>query len=744
MKRLLSFIAAAAFFAAVICAGNRTVYAEEPANNNGTYEVGSFDQLMWVAENLTDGNVKLTADIVIEENAKWNGIGTAKEPFIGSFDGNGKTLTINGANGLFFRIGDAEIKGLTVVANIDNGKATETVGAVVNRVIGNLKISDSAVKGKVHGFHAGGFIGGVDKKGSLVAESCTNEAEVWGLSTLEKYGNGGIVGMIDSENECTVSDSVNMGYITSSGNRCGGIIGSIITESGTVTVKNCINKGSVRAYGNNQKITYAGGIIGSTSAETTVDSCVNSEFIRGGCDGTGAIIGGVDKNASTVKNCRNIGRIYGGRNATGCVGAVAYVADLESEGNYTISTMQTVGADEFVSDAAVDLKLKGSGALRIDNYNSGSVWARYDVSYDTEAAKESGIKFTKAVLGFYNDRFEFEELNVPKKPETKTEETRTVFSILAKDIPMEFEMKDVVIRLYAEYMGCEGFFEKGMSFAGFGKAIADNGYKNSDGEAFDYDQRTFIKDLKGKIKTVLCLGDSITAGTRCSTDGRKDRNLGFDHVMGWPEQLGELLGTAYKVINTGSGARAMCRSNNYGNFISYVERGYWKESLAACADIVFISLGTNDADYNVTQRTGDAFEKNIEPIFRSSSDEIFSGLRKANENAKFFFVIPAFQPRLDEVIGRAININQTYANGTRSNAAMVREWIEDLYEDYKADNYDITLVDLENETNIYGADGDNINHSEVYQYFDGDLLHPIDRGYEDVAKFMYGQIINNR
>lgn len=80
---------------------------------------------------------------------------------------------------------------------------------------------------------------------------------------------------------------------------------------------------------------------------------------------------------------------------------------------------------------------------------------------------------------------------------------------------------------------------------------------------------------------IVCIGNSITAGYGSSTFSKA-----------WPGQLGKLLGRGYSVLNCGVSGTTMFK--NY-------DESYWKtssflEAKNANPQILFIALGTNDAD----------------------------------------------------------------------------------------------------------------------------------------------------
>src|SRR5574344_525729 len=197
--------------------------------------------------------------------------------YIGTFDGNGKTISglyINDAsacNALFCYVG-ATVKNLTVDADI---KGYSNCAAIAAYNLG--AISGCTAKGTIT---STGASGGVASYNEGTIEHCANEAKVTS-SLYDKIGgitgenpgtinycvNRGIIentgtygmnsGGIAGTNNSTISNSYNLADVTGKG-YVGGIIGSLV--SGSVT--NCYNTANVTSTGSST--TYFGGTIAST------------------------------------------------------------------------------------------------------------------------------------------------------------------------------------------------------------------------------------------------------------------------------------------------------------------------------------------------------------------------------------------------------------------------------------------------------------------------------------------------
>ena len=214
-----------------------------PTQEGEWYVIDSVDDLKWLATSAPKNvKAKLTADITLNKDVlnsdgslntsasanfdEWKPIGTSSQPFIGTFDGNNKTISglyINDSNkdnvGLFGCIGT-------------NGTATGTVQ--------NVTLADSYVRGNKY---VGGICG---RNNGGTIEQSTNQATVTGREQV-----GGICGYNSGNiTSCTAGGSVS----TTSGDSVGGICGYNNTGG---TIKSCTSGCTVEGKG-----TSTGGICG--------------------------------------------------------------------------------------------------------------------------------------------------------------------------------------------------------------------------------------------------------------------------------------------------------------------------------------------------------------------------------------------------------------------------------------------------------------------------------------------------
>ncbi len=198
--------------------------------------------------------IELTEDIVINQNvvdtncdllpgshAAWVPIGTQENPFKGSFNGNGHTVS-----GLYVNNEEASCQGL--------------FGAVSGAEIYNITVKESYFNVSAHA----GAVVGYAANGSIIS-NCHNEHS--GINTKDR--SGGIVGWTDKSDVYNCSSN---GYSFSK--RCsGGVVGDVYSNG---KIYNCYNEG--RVTGNE----LVGGITGG-STRADIQNCINiGEIIGGG------------------------------------------------------------------------------------------------------------------------------------------------------------------------------------------------------------------------------------------------------------------------------------------------------------------------------------------------------------------------------------------------------------------------------------------------------------------------------
>lgn len=262
--------------------------------SDGSYTVTTAEGLKNIAELVNeewklDINITLTDDIDLK-GIDWTPIGIDyNHQYIGTFDGNGKTitgLTVTGSDqyaGLFGRIG--------------------TGGTVKNVVLEDVQItSDNSL----------GLAGGVAGWSYGTIENCSVSGRVSGTLFA-----GGVVGsqLVGSTTGCSSSATVK-GVIFA-----GGVAGA--TNSGA-SLTGCYATGSVSVANNTTSAAYAGGVVGSNGASSTLTACYATGSVSGSGSGSGTIYtGGVTgtNDCGTLTACYHAKGTVSG--PTGTTGGVA-------------------------------------------------------------------------------------------------------------------------------------------------------------------------------------------------------------------------------------------------------------------------------------------------------------------------------------------------------------------------------------------------------------------------------------
>ena len=343
MKKLL-----AAILALVMALGVTTIsWASEVENVAQTTKGNTTTQYSSLAEALNaakdGGTVELLKNVTLTGN--WTTVGTESEPFKGTFDGKGYTIT-----GLNIPTNDNEYVGLIgildggTVKNVKFASVSVTgkndVGTAVGRIINGGTVSGVQVLGgTVSGAkRVGGVVGSIKANGTV--SDCTNAAGV----TANDRNAGGIVGSAyytETGKQMYITNCVNNGAVTASGGVCGGIV-----SLSAANVSGNTNTAAVKG-------TEVGGIVGEQKSYGSVTNNTNSGAVMntGGnaAYGAGGIIGWLryhgrsEANAYPVSEIisvtgnKNSGSVTGGNDAGGIVGTVYNSAVIMNNKNTATS-----------------------------------------------------------------------------------------------------------------------------------------------------------------------------------------------------------------------------------------------------------------------------------------------------------------------------------------------------------------------------------------------------------------------
>ena len=331
-----------------------------------SYSISSALQLLGLAKLVNENGVDfanktvaLSSDIDMEEMA-WTPIGTASNPFKGTFDGSGKTVT-----------------GLKTVRTRDyNGLFGLNLGSIKNFTIAGKVLANGEIDyvGGVAGFNAG-EISGVVSSVVVKAPNSFNVGGICGMNTSGTYVEKNSAGD-DETKTITGAAGENSGKISCCANKAeirgwtkvGGIAGE---NAGNIS--QCFNIAAIKGMNNSSK-NGVGGIVGrngnnNTAVETgQVARCFNTGAI--GIEGqkwTGGIAG-FNNGLSGNSYCYNIGSIvsttgYDNPIAGNQEGTVANTHD-----NYSIEGLNHTGTSESEIGTVVSSdELKSQGTIEALN-----------------------------------------------------------------------------------------------------------------------------------------------------------------------------------------------------------------------------------------------------------------------------------------------------------------------------------------------------------------------------------------
>ena len=321
-------------------------YANELKQDGYFYLISTADELRLFASMVNSGNpgisAKLTADIELNNTEGWENwgntppantwtpIGNSSQPFTGTLDGAGHSVS-----GIY--INNTEInQGLVGV--LGEGGTLQNLGVKASYIKGDNQV---------------GGVCGWNDMGSIT--NCYNTGSV--------SGNRYVGGVCGDNYIGTVTNCYNTGSVEGN-NYVGGVCGF-----NNRTVTNCYNTGSVE--GNNS----VGGVCGYNNGDT-VTNCYNTGSVSGN-----RYVGGVCGNNyfGTVTNCYNTGSVTGSNDVGGVCGRndgtvtnCYYQKDMAAggiNGSDAAGQAEAKTADEFQSGEVASLLGDGWGqTIGTDDY----------------------------------------------------------------------------------------------------------------------------------------------------------------------------------------------------------------------------------------------------------------------------------------------------------------------------------------------------------------------------------------
>ena len=248
------------------------------------YQIATLDNLYWLSQNAAQWSKSYiqTADINASSTSGWDSnkgwlpIGNMDNPFIGSYDGDGKTIS-----------------GLTISrGSIDN---IGLFGWASNATIANLGVSAVNIAGA---YNVGGLVGYND--GSSIVINCFATGSVSGNSKV-----GGVVG-----NNATAAAAISYSFADVSVSGAYNIGGLAGVNAGTVS--SSYSTGSVSGTD------YVGGLVGEN--DHVISKCYATGFVSGGSS-SGGLVGIVYAGGySSSKSCWDTQTTGKANSATGGTG----------------------------------------------------------------------------------------------------------------------------------------------------------------------------------------------------------------------------------------------------------------------------------------------------------------------------------------------------------------------------------------------------------------------------------------
>ena len=324
--------------------GDWTVYAIAPTVDNGTYLIGSPEELAWIAQQVNLGNTFEECTVSLQNNLDlaghyWKPIGNLHHAFSGTFEGNYhviSNLTIGTPSapnivdlpaGLFGRVENGSLCNLSL-SNVAIYSKCSFEGAFINAgaLVGsadsaaiNTCSSSGIVSLEGKGEGAAGGVGGLIGNSSFVANfssitNCSSACIVYGRWAM---GAGGFMG---SGNSCTVTDCSASGdvLLLEDDNPYGSCGGGLMGGLNYGAIRNCHASGNVTSGHN---YTSLGGLVGGCddnrvsgcSASGNI-KCTGNECLAGGFAGSiqGSTFGGTVSNSFATGNVLVGKKGYGG------------------------------------------------------------------------------------------------------------------------------------------------------------------------------------------------------------------------------------------------------------------------------------------------------------------------------------------------------------------------------------------------------------------------------------------------
>ncbi len=291
--------------------------------NDASYTLSTAEELAGLAQLVNDGTSFKGKTITLGANIdlggkEWTPIGTKEKLFIGTFDGNGKTVsnlkitrglentTKNNCIGFFgASTSSANIQNFTL-NNVNVSGSLQVAAVLGGSGVAEAKIDNVHVTGNVQ-ISGWWYVGGIMGKGYSTITNCSVEGDGTATSAVAITGAyaGGIVGFMGEDNCQTTSCTVKNITISGAYNGIGGING-------------------ILHYGNTIEDCTADNVV--VWQTTFPEESDNGRIYCGAFAGTYLDNGG--KTPPTLKDCTFTGELYNGTSKTDILESTRYVGSL--------------------------------------------------------------------------------------------------------------------------------------------------------------------------------------------------------------------------------------------------------------------------------------------------------------------------------------------------------------------------------------------------------------------------------
>ncbi|MGN0666519.1 MAG: leucine-rich repeat protein, partial [Huintestinicola sp.] len=381
------------------------LFSTGDGSKENPFRIETAAQLSAVRNNMSANYIQV-ADIDLSAFSNWEPIGKQDEPFSGTYNGNGHTISN-------LQITDVTEGRIGLFGYVQNGNITN-----ISLIGTNISINEPGRQLNV------GAICGV-MNNSIISD-CTVSGIINIISTNYRTVASGIVGTITSSElasvkRCKNYSSINVEVGATPTCYAAGICGFLNpSNKSNVIISGCSNYGSISSY-SPENMCYAAGICGYTSSYggsiINIEKCSNHGDLttttgkQGYSAGITAYCDAFQNNSCTyVSNCYNSGEVIG--RTVGGIGGRTYIGALPgySAGRKVLfSNCYNVGSVSVEESLTVNTYI---GSLLGSNYKCSVENCYYldstGTSSDGKALSSSQLQTASELAGFdFNNVWEY-------------------------------------------------------------------------------------------------------------------------------------------------------------------------------------------------------------------------------------------------------------------------------------------------------------------------------------------------